>query len=164
MISSAHQRSKTDRDSQSTSPLLTAQSSPLGDQLYFVLGQLQHTLQTRMHYALAAEDLNIRQYTTLAFLADGHRPVQHDLSALLHLDPSQVVKLVKGMEADGLVIRQTNTTDRRAKVLAITAQGQQRYSRAVAAVQQVHESLTASLSRRDRNALKSLLHRVLPVS
>lgn len=143
---------------------MAAQASPLGDQLFFVLGQVQQEFQTRMHSALADMGLDVRQYTTLAFLARGHRPAQHDLASILHLDPSQVVTLTKGLEAEGLLTRETLPQDRRSKALAITAEGQTCYEEAAVLIQQVQESLTASLSRRDRYALASLLHRIAPVT
>lgn len=143
---------------------MAAQASPLGDQLFFVVEQIHYEVQTRMHTALAGLGLDIRQYTTLAFIATGHTPAQHDLATILHLDPSQVVKLTKSLEAAGLLTRDTSPQDRRAKMLLITAEGQALYKQAATLVRQIQESLTASLSRRDRNALESLLHRILPVS
>lgn len=143
---------------------MAAQASPLGDQLFFVVEQIHYEVQTRMHTALAGLGLDIRQYTTLAFIAAGHTPAQHDLATILHLDPSQVVKLTKSLEAAGLLTRDTSPQDRRAKMLLITAEGQALYKQAATLVRQIQESLTASLSRRDRNALESLLHRILPVS
>lgn len=160
----ANQRSDASPAQPRNSPTTAAQASPLGDQLFFVLGQIQHEFQLRMHATLAGLGLDVRQYTTLAFISAGHTPAQHDLAKVLHLDPSQVVTLTKGLEAQGLLTREMLPRDRRAKVLVITAEGQSLYAQAAVLVQQVHESLTASLSRRDRNALESLLNRILPLS
>lgn len=144
-------------------PLTAAQDSPLGDQLFFAFAQIQHEFRTRMHNALAELDLDVRQYSTLAFIAEGHTPAQHDLAQILHLDPSQVVTLTKNLEVRGLLVRETVPRDRRAKALVITEEGERVYRQAAAQIALVEEALTASLSRRDRNALKSLLRRILPL-
>lgn len=142
---------------------MAAQDSPLGEELFFMVEQIHHEFHTRMHTALTAVGLDVRQYTTLAFIATGTARAQNDLTTILHLDPSQVVKLTKALEAAGLLTRDTSRQDRRSKVLQITDEGQELYTQATALVRQVQESLTAALSRRDRKALDSLLHRILPL-
>lgn len=157
-------RSGTERGHRGASPLRAAQDSPLGSQLFFYLSQMEHVFRTELSAALTECELDLRQYSTLAFIADGHTPTQHELAQILHLDPSQVVTLSKSLEARGLLVRQTLPTDRRAKALVITEVGRAIYSDAVKRVRSVEESLTASLSRRDHNALKSFLERILPLS
>jgi len=82
----------------------------------------------------------------------------------LHLDPSQIVTLTKGLAARGLLVRETLPEDRRARVLVITDQGKRAHRQAASLVQRVEDHLSASLSRRDRAALKTLLERILPLS
>ena len=147
-----------------TSPLRAAQGSPLGSQLFFLIAQMEHVFSSQMSAGLAECELDVRQYSTLAFIADGHTPTQHELAHILHLDPSQVVTLSKGLEARGLLVRKTLPTDRRAKALVITADGRALHAEAAERVRGIEESVTASLSRRDRNALKSFLERILPLS
>lgn len=142
---------------------MAAQDSPLGEELFFMVEQIHHEFHTRMHTALTGVGLDVRQYTTLAFIATGTGRAQNDLATILHLDPSQVVKLTKALEAAGLLTRDTSSQDRRSKMLQITDEGQELYTQATALVRQVQESLTAALSRRDRKALDSLLHRILPL-
>ena len=144
-------------------PVAAATDSPLGDHVFFYLTQLDHTFRAGIEDAIAELELDIRQYSALAFIVDGHAPTQHELSQLLRLDPSQVVTLTKGLEARGLVVRHTLAQDRRAKALNITADGRRLYAQAAAAVRRVEETLTAALSRRDHIALKTLLGRILPL-
>src|SRR5699024_7996980 len=106
----------------------------------------------------------IRQYTTLAYIAGGHTPTQLELGQILHLDPSQVVTLTKGLAVRGLLVRQTLPEDRRSRALVITTEGKLLYQQAEVLVQRVEDTLTASLSGRDRSALKNLLDRTLPLS
>lgn len=144
------------------SPRIAARQSPLGGHLFYLLDQVADELHTAMHTVLVAADLNIRQYGTLALVIGKHTVTQHNLARVLDLDPSQVVTLVKGLVARGLLTRQTLEADRRAKALSITEDGIVLYTHVEAQVRQVEEAVTASLSRRDRKILSTLLDRVLP--
>lgn len=162
MNSPYHHRTYIPAAQRGASSLLAAQASPLGDELFFLVEQIHYEFQTRMHTALTGLRLDVRQYTTLSFIATGSGRAQHDVAAILHLDPSQAVKLTKALEADGLLTRETSPHDRRSKLLAITDAGLELYTQAKALVEQVHESLTEALSRRDQKALDALLRRILP--
>ncbi|HIW46331.1 MAG TPA: MarR family transcriptional regulator [Candidatus Yaniella excrementigallinarum] len=151
-------------DHTTVSPQVAAGQSPLGGQLFYLLDQVTHELHTAMHTVLATENLNIRQYATLALVAGKHTVTQHNLSKVLDLDPSQVVSLVKGLVDRNLLTRQTLETDRRAKVLNITEDGARLYTRVETQIRQVEEAVTASLSPRDRKILAALLERVLPLT
>ncbi len=149
-------------DHTTVSPRVAAQQSPLGGQLFYLLDQVAHELHTAMHTVLAAAELNIRQYATLALVAGKHTVTQNNLSKVLGLDPSQVGTLVKSLIGNGLLTRRALETDRRAKVLHITEEGVTLYRNVEAQIQQVEEAVTASVSRRDRKILAALLERVLP--
>lgn len=147
----------------SMSSLEAAQESPLGRHLFFFVMQIEHEFRRRLPLALAELELDVRQYATLAYIAGGHTPTQLELAKVLHLDPSQIVTLIQGLVARELVVRQTVPHDRRARAVVMTRDGKRVYSRAAAIVQQVEEDLTASLSRRDKTALRALLERILPL-
>lgn len=139
-----------------------ARQSPLGSQLFYLVDHVAHELHTAMHEVLAAKNLHNRQYATLALIAGKHTVTQHTLSKVLNLDPSQVVTLVKSLVDRNLVTRRTLESDRRAKILSITEDGLRLYSDMEAQLRQVEETVTASLSRRDRKILATLLDRILP--
>lgn len=144
-------------------PVAAALESPLGDHVLFYLTQLEHIFRSATEQSIQEFDLNLRQYSTLAFIVNGHAPTQQELSQLLRLDLSQVVTLTKGLEARGLLARHTAAHDRRAKSLSITAAGRRLYAQAAVEVRRVEDHLTASLSRRDHVALRALLGRILPL-
>lgn len=143
-------------------PLAAATAAPVGDHLFFYLFQVEYALRTGIEERLQALDLDLRQFSTLAFIVDGQAPTQHELAQLLRLDPSQVVTLTKGLAERQLLVRSILESDRRAKVLSITVEGRRLYAQAAVAIRRVEDNLTASLSRRDHTALQSLLHRILP--
>lgn len=153
----------TARDKHPGVPLATALDSPLSDHLFFYLTQLEQSFHVGLQEALQALDLDVRQYTTLAYIVEGNTPTQHELAQLLRLDPSQVVTLTKALASRGLLIRHVLPHDRRAKALVITTEGRRLYAQAAVSVRRVEETYTAALSRRDLNALKTLLERILPL-
>jgi MarR family transcriptional regulator for hemolysin len=60
----------------------------------------------------------------LIYLARAAGPIrQKDLAAALTLEGSSVVRLLDALEASGLIERGEENTDRRAKLISITAQG-----------------------------------------
>lgn len=144
-------------------PITAAVASPLGQQIFFFAAQLEQAFRDGMLEVFAPLDLDIRQYTTLAYISEGLSPTQHELAKILHLDPSQVVTLVKALARRDLIERYALPQDRRAKSLRITPQGRDLYQQASAAVVRVEEALTASLSRRERSAVLRLMERMLPV-
>ena len=56
--------------------------------------------------SLAEHGLKARSYSVLALPASDARPSQRELAEFLRLDPSQVVGLVDGLQARGLVRRE----------------------------------------------------------
>ena len=74
---------------------------------------------------------------------------QKDLAASLSLDNSSVVRLLDNLEAAGLVQRQEEAGDRRAKAIALTPQGRAIADKVEVAVRQVRADALAGLSEAD---------------
>jgi MarR family transcriptional regulator, transcriptional regulator for hemolysin len=76
-------------------------------------------------------------------------PRQKDLAASLSLDGSSVVRLLDNLEAAGLIKRREEASDRRAKVIFLTARGRAVANEVEAAAQQVRRDALAGLSDKD---------------
>lgn len=109
-------------------------NSTVADDLAFLLARANALSLAHVNSALREFNLHIRQYSVLAMAATGSRPTQRELSEFLHLDPSQIVALVDELEKRGLVEREVDVRDRRAKVLIATRAGETLCLRARAAV------------------------------
>ncbi|ATO44091.1 MarR family winged helix-turn-helix transcriptional regulator [Loigolactobacillus coryniformis] len=66
------------------------------------------------------------QQRVLAILLHADHLNQRDLTAILALRPSSLAELLKKMEQNGDIIRNEDTTDKRSKLVTLTAQGRQK--------------------------------------
>jgi DNA-binding MarR family transcriptional regulator len=79
--------------------------------------------ETRLNEAAAQAGVSPVSAWALVQLDPEHPISQKELAALLHCNPSTVVDPTDRLEKVGLVVRQTNPTDRRANVLVVTPKG-----------------------------------------
>ncbi|MFT4305520.1 MAG: MarR family transcriptional regulator, partial [Microbacterium sp.] len=119
--------------------------SALGGDLSFLLARANAVSVATGNAALSVHGLRVRSYSVLALAADGARPTQRELADFLRLDPSQVVSLVDELQDRGLVARETDPADRRAKVVVITASGRALFDRARADAAAAERALHADL-------------------
>ena len=110
--------------------------------------------------ALAALDMQPHEYGLLHALAEEDAASQSELAAALRVHPSNLVALVDGLEAEGLVERRRDPADRRRHVLALTSAGRARFARARGAVEEAEEDLLAPLEEGDRIQLQGYLERL----
>lgn len=110
--------------------------------------------------ALRPLGLRVRSYSVLALAASDDRPSQREIAEFLHLDPSQVVALVDELQERGLVLREPDPRDRRAKVVVATAAGRRLSDEAAIAAHAADERVLAGLDEVDRAVLRKLLRTV----
>ncbi len=135
-------------------------SGVLGADLNFLLARANAVSVAAANAALAALDLRVRPYAVLAAVAEGARPSQRELSEFLRLDPSQIVALVDDLEDRGLISREQDPRDRRAKVVVATDAGQALFRQAQLLVAEAERELHAALDDRERAQLSEMLRRV----
>lgn len=98
--------------------------TPIGLDPAFLLARANALSISRMQSALGSLGMKARAYSLLGVAASDARPTQRELSEFLQLDPSQIVSLIDDLEQRGLVRREPDPRDRRAKVVVATAAGQ----------------------------------------
>lgn len=106
-------------------------------------------------------DLSYAQWRVLSRLSlmpDGG--TVGDVARLAWVDRAEVSRAVAALEALGLVSRRNNAADRRAPLLALTAQGDAVRRDVLARRICFHEHLLADLSAADRDMLDGLLARI----
>lgn len=105
--------------------------------------------RTSVDRAVAPFGLTHAQYSALASLSamtrKGLNPSQRDLADYTDLDPIYVSKLVRGLEAKGLVVRRTDLADTRIVRLALTDTGTNVVGEAMTVVRELDRQLTATL-------------------
>jgi DNA-binding MarR family transcriptional regulator len=85
----------------------------------------------------------------------------NDLRRVLGLSHSGGVRIVKRLEAHGLLVREPDPTDRRAVRLHLTADGRRAARRLIAGRRQALAALLAGLGERETASLERLLERML---
>ncbi|HJB64047.1 MAG TPA: MarR family transcriptional regulator [Candidatus Microbacterium pullistercoris] len=104
--------------------------SALTRNVSFLLTRASVVAAQRDNEALAPLGLKVRSFSVLGLALDDQPPTQREIAEFLRLDPSQVVALVDDLEQRGLLARETDPRDRRAKVVAATPAGSELYETA----------------------------------
>jgi MarR family transcriptional regulator, transcriptional regulator for hemolysin len=112
------------------------------------------------HYALASEmiaafeplGVSARGYHVLVAALDANK-TQKELAELVGLDKTTMVVTIDELEAAGLAERCPSTTDRRARVIAVTNEGRRKVTEGRKIVDHVQEDVLSALPAKDRKAL-----------
>jgi MarR family transcriptional regulator, lower aerobic nicotinate degradation pathway regulator len=123
----------------------------------FLLALLGQEATGRLRAALITEHLKPRQFEILSLLADHGSTGQRELGDMMAIDHSTLVTMLNPLEAERLIKRERNFSDRRRHVVTITPSGRRRLDRAVHAQQQAQNALLAGLSGQQRTELRDLL-------
>jgi DNA-binding MarR family transcriptional regulator len=111
--------------------------------------------------ALAPRGLTHAQYVMLASLygleRDGHAPSQRELADHTGLEALYVSKLVRSLDADGLIQRTRDAVDTRTMRLELTAKGRETVQPAIAEVAALLDKLLAPLGGRRGARTKSFV-------
>jgi DNA-binding MarR family transcriptional regulator len=130
----------------------------------FLVWRLSMKWRAAVDRVVAPLGLTHAQYSVLASLFGmaraGERPSQRRLADHTGLEPIYISKLARALESAGLVERTVDPADTRAVRLSITDRGADVAGRAIAAVRDLQEQLTAPLggtgSRRTRTLMREL--------
>lgn len=135
-------------------------SAPLLGDTAFLLARANAQSLAAAHAALAGHGLRVRSYTVLALAVAEARLSQRDIAEYLRLDPSQVVALVDELQDRGLVAREPDPNDRRAKVVVATPAGRRLHADAAASAHAAERDILSVLGADEQAALRHLLHRL----
>jgi MarR family transcriptional regulator, transcriptional regulator for hemolysin len=103
-------------------------------------------------------DATWRPLFHLGRLGDGIR--QTALAEALGIQGPSLVRLLDNLERDGLIVRREDQGDRRAKILAMTADGRRIYQQVQAVTERVAERLLAGTDEQDIDAVLRLFNRL----
>jgi len=135
-------------------------ATELAYEIEFLTARARSIGITRANAALQPLALKVRSYSVLALACTEQSPSQRELAEFQVLDPSQIVALVDDLERRGLVSRETNPRDRRARGICATDAGRDLYARARAIVRQAETESLTGLDDTERLQLRELLRRI----
>jgi DNA-binding MarR family transcriptional regulator len=109
---------------------------------------------------LDAHGLTMWGYVALNHLARGPAETQLALAAAIGHDKTRLITVLDALEAAGLITREPDPNDRRARLVRITAAGAERHAAAVADIRAMEDEVLADLSPSDRQTLLASLARL----
>jgi DNA-binding MarR family transcriptional regulator len=130
------------------------------DELPMALRAAYHGLHRQSDTQFAEHGVTADQFVLLATLARGDALTQRELAARMPSDPSTVRAMLVLLERRGLVSRNTHPTDGRARTVALTRAGRQKFQQVWEAGQSIRDQMVSSLSAREAGTLVTLLRRV----
>jgi DNA-binding MarR family transcriptional regulator len=118
-------------------------------------------IQDRLEAALEPTGLSVAKLGALRHLAEANEPLPlGQLAERIACVKSNVTQLVDRLEADALVRRVPDPSDRRSIRAEITEQGRARFEAGMAAFESAEEALVSELDLTDRDQLQVLLSRL----
>jgi MarR family transcriptional regulator, transcriptional regulator for hemolysin len=125
-------------------------STPLASDLCWLLSRASHALNTESTAALEALGVSPRAHTVLTAAMTGEH-TQIEIARLVGLDKTTMVVTVDELEAAGLAERRPSSTDRRARVIAVTPEGRRKVREADKVLDGVREDVLSALAPEDRD-------------
>lgn len=137
---------------------------PLGDMPGHLIRRLnqQSTSVFQRRMKEAGYSITPVQFAALSTLSQQPDLDQATLAGLIAYDPATIGGVVKRLEQKGLIGRISNTADRRAFRLALTARGESALEAVIPIVSNLQNDILAKLSEEERSTLIGLLQKVLP--
>ncbi|MFA1537645.1 MarR family winged helix-turn-helix transcriptional regulator [Actinomadura monticuli] len=128
--------------------------------LSFLLDRTSYVLRTRMTAALAEIGLTPRMHCVLVHALEEER-TQIQLAEIGDMDKTTMVVTVDALEKAGLAERRPSSTDRRARIIAVTEEGARVAARSQQLVDGVHAAALDSLPEDERDVLVRALSRLV---
>jgi MarR family transcriptional regulator, transcriptional regulator for hemolysin len=124
--------------------------------LSFLLNQSAYAFAAQLGGALSGLGLSVREFCVLMKAAEGER-TQNVVAELAALDKTTMVSTLDGLEQAGLAERRVSSSDRRARVVAVTPKGRKLLQKAYAVVDEaVEQSLSVLDDATRRTFLEAL--------
>lgn len=122
------------------------------------LGQMR--VYEAFHSALSSHNMTPARYSLLAVLHDNPDSRSGQIAEALRVKPSNMAVLLAQMEADGLIARLPDPSERRASLVRLTEGGEAMFKQVDPIVRQMEAGLVQALSPAERVALLDQLARV----
>jgi DNA-binding MarR family transcriptional regulator len=131
----------------------------LASDLGWLLGRASHALTTELTAALEESGISPREHSVLVAAATGAH-TQIELARMVGLDKTTMVVTVDALEAGGLAERRPSSSDRRARVVAVTKAGERKLREAEAVLDRVRDDVLGMLDPAEREVFLSALSRL----
>ena len=127
--------------------------------LAFLFNQAAYALSAQLSAALRDLGINVREFCVLMKAAEEER-TQNAVAELAALDKTTMVGTLDALERAGLAERRVSASDRRARVVGVTAKGRKVLERAYVIYDRVVDDALGDLSAEQRSAFVEALQLV----
>jgi MarR family transcriptional regulator for hemolysin len=137
-----------------------ANPQPLCDNLCWLLSRASYTLTTELTAAMEDVGIAPRAHAVLVAAAGGEHS-QTELARMVGLDKTTMVVTLDELEAAGLAERRPSPTDRRARVIAVTAAGTRKLAEAEEIGDRIRDDVLSVLPADERKVFLDALSRLV---
>jgi DNA-binding MarR family transcriptional regulator len=131
----------------------------LASDLCWLMARASHALMTELTAALEQSGISPREHSVLVTAMTGSY-TQTELARMVGLDKTTMVVTIDDLEAAGLAERRASTTDRRARVIAVTQAGARKVRAAEKVLDTVREDVLTALPDDEREVFLRALGRL----
>ena len=125
--------------------------APLASDLCWLLSRARHGLTTELTAAHEELGISPREHSVLATAMTGEF-TQSEIARMVGLDKTTMVVTVDELEMAGLADREQSGTDRRARVIRVTDEGERFVREADKVLDRVREDVLSAVAPEDREA------------
>ena len=139
----------------------TVEAPPqLCQDLCWLLSKASHSLTTELSAALEDVGVSPRAYSVLTSAMRGEY-TQTQLARMVDLDKTTMVVTLDELEAAGLAERRPSASDRRARVIAVTAAGRRKVRQAEEITERIRGDVLGVLAPEEREVFLGALTRLV---
>jgi MarR family transcriptional regulator, transcriptional regulator for hemolysin len=131
----------------------------LTSELCWLLSRASHNLTTEMTAALEDVGISPRSHAVLTTAMTGEH-TQTEIARIVGVDKTTMVVTVDELEAAGLAERRPSSSDRRARVIAVTEPGKRTLRKADKVLDRVRDDVLNSLEPQEREVFLNALGRL----
>jgi MarR family transcriptional regulator for hemolysin len=131
----------------------------MSNDLGWLLAQTSHGLAVEQTARLEGLGIAPRGYCVLQAAMTGEL-TQGEIGESLGVDKTTMVVTLDSLEEAGLAERRPSKTDRRARVIAVTAKGRKKVAEAEQVVQKLYEDVLSELTDQQRDVLLGALNQL----
>src|SRR5438309_5048470 len=124
-----------------------------GTHLWLVIMKAHRALERLAIQSIESSDVGLSDFAVMEMLLHkGPQPV-NEIGRYIELTSGAITTAVDRLESRGLVAREAHPSDRRARIVRLTAQGEEQAARAFAAHKRAMDLAASGLSKTERAAL-----------
>ena len=140
------------------------QPAQISHSIGYALRRAQIRVYDEFFTALADLETTPTRYTLMLLIRDNPGIRSVDLARVLGVARSHMVKQIDELESRDLISREIDRSDRRSRILILTARGERKLTQLEQVVERHEAELTEGFSSEERECLLSLLWRIALVS